>query len=263
MNLERRGVDLDFIPHEDGVISLESIERALRPETRLLTISWVQFLSGFRIDLEAVGRICRERGIIFCVDAIQGVGALKLDVEACGIDFLACGGHKWIMATQGIGFLYLTRELQDRLEPAAAGWLHGPVDWDNFFEYELEFFSDAARFRLGTLNNVGIAALDAALGLYEAAGPVWCEQQTVGLASRLAGGLEELGFQRYGSSEPANASGIVTVEHPRVNALHAHLEEHNVKTAVRQRKLRFAPTYYNSPEEIDHVLSLVRDSPGL
>lgn len=261
LNLERNGVVVDFIPHTDGVISLDDIERALQPDTRLLTISWVQFLSGFRIDLEAVGRLCKERGILFCVDAIQGLGALRLDVNASGIDFLACGGHKWLMAMQGIGFLYVSEELQSRLEPAA-GWLHGPVDWDNFFEYELAFHPDATRYRLGTMNNAGIVSLDAALGLYEEAGASWCEQQVLARSGRLARGLDALGFRRYGTSDPAHASGIVTVEHRDVDALDARLQQHGVAAAVRQRKLRFAPTYYNSDDEIDRVLDVVRDFAG-
>lgn len=259
LNLERHGVHVDFIPHHQGVIYLEDVERTLRPETRLLTISWVQFLSGFRIDLHAVGKLCKERGIVFCVDAIQGLGALQLDVEACGIDFLATGGHKWIMAAQGIGFLYLTDELQQRLQPAAAGWLHGPVDWENFFEYELKFFDDASRFRLGTLNNVGVASLDAALGLHEEAGPLWCERQVLERVRQLSDGLRDLGLRRYGSTEPSAASGIVTVDHPQIDELHHFLENRRVMTALRQRKLRFAPTYYNSPEEIEHVLLLVKE----
>ena len=256
LNLERQGVVVDFIPHTDGVISLDDIERTLRPETRLLTISWVQFLSGYRIDVEAVGRLCRDRGVLFCVDAIQGLGALRLDVDSCGIDFLASGGHKWLMAMQGIGFLYVSEDLQSRLEPAA-GWLHGPVDWDNFFDYELAFHPDATRFRLGTMNNAGIASLEAALELYVDAGASWCEERVLARAGRLAAGLDAFGFRRYGTADPAHASGIVTVEHRDVEALHAYLQQHGVAAAVRQRKLRFAPTYYNTDEEIDRVLELV------
>src|SRR5690606_30136622 len=121
LNLERRGVIVDFIPHDRGVITLENIERALRPETRLLSVSWVQFLSGMKLDLKALGRLCRERGVFFCVDAIQGLGALRLDVEEAGIDFLASGAHKWIMAAQGIGLIYVSEKLQDRIVPPA-GW---------------------------------------------------------------------------------------------------------------------------------------------
>ena len=258
MNLQRRGVEVDFIPHHEGCVWLRDIEQTLRPETRLLTISWVQFLSGFRIDLAEVGKLCRDRGVVFCVDTIQGLGAFRLDVEECGIDFLACGGHKWLMAAQGSGFLYLTEELQQRVSPMA-GWLHGPVDWENFFDYELEFHPDATRFRLGTMNNIGIASLDAALELREQAGPAWCEEHVLKLSSQLIDGLDAIGVARYGPSDKRHASGIVTVEHPKVETLHEHLLNRNIEGALRQRKLRFSPTYYNAEEEIDELLDAIEE----
>lgn len=257
MNLARQGVTVDFIASEGGTLSLDAIERALTPRTRLLSVSWVQFLSGFRLDLEAVGRLCRAHEVLFCVDAIQGLGALRLDAPAAGIDFLACGGQKWLMATQGSGFLYVTERLQEQMTPAA-GWLHGPVDWDNFCDYRLAFHEDASRFRLGTLNHVGVAALHAALGLYFEAGPAWCEQQVLARAATLADGLRQLGLHRYGTDDPAHTSGIVTVEHPEAEALFTHLKEHQIQIALRNRKLRFAPTYYNTPDEVAAVLEAVR-----
>lgn len=258
LNLRRRGVEVDFIPHREATLSLEDIERTLTPQTRLLSMSWVQFLSGFRADLAAVGRLCRERGIIFCVDAIQGLGALRLDVQSSGVDFLACGAQKWLMGTQGMGFLYVSEQLQEHITPAA-GWLHGPVDWDNFFEYELAFHPDAARFRLGTLNNMGIAALHAALGVYFEAGPEWCEGQVRARAAELARGLADLGLERYGTSDPAHASGIVTVKHPRAEAVQAFLQERGITACVRNRMLRFSPTYYNTPDEIRKALAALAE----
>ncbi len=256
MNLQRHGVAVDFIPHREGTFTLEDIERTLTPRTRLLTLSCVQFLSGYRADLPAIGRLCREHGVIFCVDAIQGLGALRLDVEACGIDFLACGGHKWLMATQGIGLLYLTEALQSRIDPPA-GWLHGPVDWDHFFDYELAFHPDARRFHLGTMNAPGIAALHAALTLREETGPAWCEAQVLDRSRRLAEGLAGLGLRRYGTDDPAHASGIVTVHHPAPEALFEHLRQHRIHTALRNRLLRFSPTYYNHPDEVEAALDAV------
>ncbi len=256
MGLERLGVGVDLIPHERGVVTVESIERSLTPQTRLLTLSWVQFLSGFRADLAAVGRLCRERGVLFCVDAIQGLGAFRLDVEACGIDFLACGGQKWLLATQGSGFLYLTEALQARLTPAA-GWLSGPVDWDDVFDYRLAFHPDASRFRLGTLNHIGVVALDAALGLYLDAGPEWCESMVLDLCRMLGDGLEAIGLQRYGTADAGHASGIVTFEHPDAEGLYAYLRGRNIHISLRNRMVRFAPTYYNSPGEVEAVLEAV------
>lgn len=257
LNLQRRGVAVDFIPHGEGTLSLDDIERALQPSTRLLSLSWVQFLSGFRIDLAAVADLCRARGVLCSVDAIQGVGAVQVDVEAAGVDFVASGAHKWMMGTQGLGFMYLTKSLQDRLDPPMAGWLHGPVDWEQLFEYELSFHEDASRFHLGTMNHLGVSALHAALELYLDAGPEWCERRVLARSRQLREGLRDCGIEQYGTAHVQHASGIVTVDYREAEALHSFLADHSVAVALRNGKLRFSPTYYNSAEEIDHVLNLV------
>ena len=255
-NLEAEGVSVDLIPTEEGAYSLSAIEETLRPETRVLSVSWVHFLSGFRADLEAIGALCEAEDVLFCVDAIQGLGALQLDVEAAQIDFLAAGGHKWLMATQGAGLVYCRDTLRDRLRPPT-GWLHGPVDWEHLGEYDLTFHDDARRFRTGTLNAIGIVALDAALGLYLEAGPEWCEHSVLESAGTLAEALDARGYRRYGRRDPAHASGIVTVAPDAPEALFEHLQAHDVTAALRNRKVRFAPTYYNNEADLQAVLDAV------
>ena len=253
LNLEEQGVEVDFVPTEEGAYTVDDVEDTLRPETRLLSVSWVHFLSGFRADLEALGALCDEHNVLFCVDAIQGLGALQVDVEAAGIDFLTAGGHKWLMAAQGIGVLYCAEALQDRLRPPT-GWLHGPVDWEHLDEYELTFHDDARRFRTGTLNSVGVAALHAALGLYLEAGPEWCEERVLSLSGTLADELSNYGLPRYGTDDPAHASGIVTIAPDAPEALFEHLKAHGITGAVRNQKLRFAPTYYNNQSDLRVLL---------
>jgi len=256
LNLEAQGVEVDFVPTAEGGYTVEDVADTLQPQTRLLSVSWVHFLSGFRADLEALGALCEKRDVIFCVDAIQGLGALQIDVGAAGIDFLASGGHKWLMATQGVGVLYCDEALQDRLRPPT-GWLHGPVDWEHLDDYALTFHDDARRFRTGTLNSVGIAALHVALGLYLEAGPRWCEERVLDLSSTLAGELGDRGLPRYGTDDPEHASGIVTVEPERPEALFEHLKEHGITGALRNRKLRLAPTYYNNAADLRVVLDAI------
>jgi selenocysteine lyase/cysteine desulfurase len=256
LNLQDRGVTVDFIPHDEGTFTLDAIEGMLTPNTRLLTVSWVQFLSGFTIDLEAVGALCEAHDVLFCVDAIQGLGALQIDVEAAGIDLLAAGGHKWLMATQGIGLLYCTEALQNRLRPPA-GWLHGPIDWKHLSDYNLQFHPEARRYEIGTRNHAGIAALHAALGLYFDAGPAWCEEQVRARAQQLADGFDALGFARYGPDDPAHSAGIVTIRAGDPEALFDHLQEQKITAALRNRLVRFAPTYYNTDAEMEQVLAAV------
>ncbi len=261
VNLERRGVQVDFIPSEEGVVTLEAIEQTLQPETRLLAISWVQFLSGYRIDLKEVGALCRERGVLFAVDAIQAFGALQLPdtVEACGMDFFVTGGQKWLMSTQGQGFFYISPRLMEYLVPPMAGWLHGPVDWEHLSDYNLTFHPDARRFELGTPNAIGLVALHAAMELYMRMGPAWVEEQVLARSRQLAEGLEARGYRRYGSVDPRHASGIVAIHHPEPEALQKFLSRRNIKTAMRNCKVRFSPTYYNTEEEVERVLAAVEE----
>ena len=256
LNLEAEGVEVDFVPTTEGAYTVEDVADTLRPETRLLSVSWVHFLSGFRADLEALGALCEAHDVIFCVDAIQGLGALQIDVEAAGVDFLAAGGHKWLMAAQGIGVLYCDEALQDDLRPPT-GWLHGPVDWEHLDDYALTFHDDARRFRTGTLNSVGVAALHAALGLYLDAGPERCEERVLDLSTPLADELAARGLPRYGTDAPTHASGIVTVGPDNPEALFSHLNEHGITGALRNRKLRLAPTYYNDASDLGAILDAV------
>ncbi|MEO0856166.1 MAG: aminotransferase class V-fold PLP-dependent enzyme [Bacteroidota bacterium] len=263
-SLEARGVVIDFIPTEHGTFTLDAAAATLRPETRLVAVSWVQFLSGFRADLAALADLVHDHGALLSVDAIQGVGAVPIGadggVEALGLDFLACGCHKWLMGMQGVGFFYVTEALQARLRPQL-GWLNGPIDWDDLTAYDTVLHDDATRFRLGTLNTAGIVALDAALGVYHDVGPDAAWQHIQALTARLADGLDALGLPRYGSRDPDERAGIVTVAPDEVgqdaDTLYEALAAEGIMTAVRDRKLRFAPSYTNTLDEIERALDVL------
>ncbi len=253
MQLQDKGVKVRFIPHHEGTFSLDDVAACISPQTRLLTVSWVQFLSGFKADLAALGRLCKAHDVLFCVDAIQGLGAIEINVEACQIDFLATGGHKWLMAMQGIGLVYAAQPLLVKLSPMA-GWLHGPIAWEHLIDYELSFYDDARRFRLGTQNAIGIAGLDAALGFYLDAGPAWCEARVLRHMRALQGGLKSLGFSLYGESDSQHHAGIVAAKHPHAETIYEALKKAGIHIAVRNGLLRFAPTYYNTEAEVEQVL---------
>ncbi|GBD89512.1 putative cysteine desulfurase [bacterium BMS3Abin04] len=93
LNLKKYGVEIDFVKSKNGTIDIGDIGKLITPKTKLLSISFVQFLSGFRVDLETIGELCSKHKIIFSVDAIQGAGVIRLDVKKYKIDFLA--GGKW------------------------------------------------------------------------------------------------------------------------------------------------------------------------
>jgi len=130
MNLKDIGVEIDFVKSENGIVTAENLIHAITPKTKLISVSYVQFLSGYRIDLEKLGTVCIEKDIILSVDATQGLGALTLDVLKCNIDFISCGTQKWMLGLQGMAFIYISEELQGNLKTASVGWLSVENAWD-------------------------------------------------------------------------------------------------------------------------------------
>src|SRR5438034_1601086 len=107
LNLADRDVEVRRVPSRDRRVEIDDLRAAIDNRTRLLTLSSVEFASGFRNDLDALGNLCRERGIYFLVDAIQSLGVLPLDVHKTPVDFLAADGHKWLLASEGAGIFYI------------------------------------------------------------------------------------------------------------------------------------------------------------
>ena len=254
--LASRGVAVDLVPAPGGTFTADDVAAVITPRTRVVSVSFVQFLSGFRADLAAISDVCRAHDVLFAVDAIQGTGALRIDAGALGTDLVACGGHKWLCAMHGLGFAAVSDRLLERLVPVR-GWLNGPVDWDDFDAVSDDVHPDATRFRTGTLPNAQAYALDASLGAMLDVGPETIEAAVLGHAHRLADGLDALGLRRYGSSDPAHASGIVTVDVPDADALVAHLAAQGVYASARSRKLRLAPHAHTRDADITRALDAV------
>jgi selenocysteine lyase/cysteine desulfurase len=256
LNLEQQGVIIDYVPVRDGFIYVEDIKNKIQSNTKLLSISFVEFLNGFRNQMSDIGSICREKDIIFSVDGIQGVGVLPLSVGQSGIDFLSNGGHKWLMGPQGCGFMYISPLLFKKLKPAFAGWLSVKDSW-NFFDYRLDFLDDARRFEIATSNMLGIYGLAASTELLLEAGTANIEKHLLHLGNQLIDKLSDLDFKYIGSNVQKERSGIYSFTCKNEKSLFEHLRNNRVHLSLRNKILRFAPHFYNTTDEIDRVVELL------
>ena len=256
LNLERQGVVIDYVKHRQGRIELEDIAAQIRPETRLLSISFVEFLNGYRNDLKRIGELCRENDIIFCVDAIQGLGALHLDAQECDIDFLVSGGQKWLMWPLGTAFMYFSPRIFNSVRPMAAGWLSVEDSWD-FFDYELKFQPTAARFEPGMFNAAGVVGASASLKMFLEIGIKEIEQRVLSTTDYLVEQLLDAGYHIYTPLEPQVRSGIVTFHHSKAPALFEHLQAHRVHVSLRNGFIRVSPHFYNTQEDVDCLVELL------
>ena len=260
LNLQERGVEVEFIHAPGGRLSVECFEAAMKPRTRLISISSVQYLTGYRSDLKAMATLCHEQGALCSVDAIQSVGVIPTDVEDLGIDFMAVGGHKWLMSPLGSGFLYLTEALQARLNPAYRGYMghSNPADYSNF---EQALSPAARRYELGAFNAPSIVGAHKATELLLGCGIQAIHMHVRNLIRQFEWGLTELPFQGLYAFSEAESSGIFMFSHTnqKLNkAVFDYLSSRRVNISLRGNGLRLAPHYYNTIDEIEELLTLLR-----
>ncbi len=254
--LRERGVEVRMALEEDGRIPLERIVELIDGRTRVVAISSVQFVSGFRTDLATLGEYCAGKGVLLCVDAIQSLGAMPIDVRAMNIDFLAADGHKWLCAPEGTGIFYVRKELQGHLRPTTIGWMsmRHPFQYDR---YQFEFADSARRYDSGSYNFAGIFALGGALELIQEIGLPNITERILSLTDRLVDGLRNKGYRVISSRTAGEASGIVAFfsDAHDPNRIQQHLQaEHRIVIAVRCGRLRASPHFYNTESEIDQLI---------
>jgi len=261
---QQLGITLKLAPERHGRIDPDELISLIDDRTRVVTLSWVQFASGFRSDLARIGRECRERGVFFMVDAIQGLGALKLDVERDFIDAFAADGHKYLLGTEGAGVLFVSDRVIEQVKPTVLGWT-SVKKYDQFshsaLDYKLDYREGALRFEYGSLNTVGVYGLRAALDLFLEVGPERIEDYVLSLSDYLAERLRDKNYELISSRKAGEKSAIVCCSHRRLSAgeLYGALRSRDIITAPRMNRLRISPHFYNTCEEVDALVNALPD----
>jgi selenocysteine lyase/cysteine desulfurase len=253
--LRELGVEIDFVATARERMTPEVLERHMTARTRLVAVSWVSFADGYRHDLAPLAEVAHAGGALFCVDAMQALGAFPLDAKAAGIDALYAGGAKWLLALPGVSFLCVDGALRERLAVRWRGWRDVADIW-NFLDYDQPLAPTAARYEGGTVNFLGVAALEASVAVLAEAGVPAIARHVLALTDALCAGLRERGAEIASLRGEGISSGIVTFMLPGHDPIELGraLGKRGIVVTYRAGGVRVSPHGYNTRADIDALL---------
>jgi len=238
---------------EDALFSL------VDNNTRLITISSVQFSTGLQMSLERIGEFCKKRGILFCVDAIQSLGAMQFDVRQIQADFVMADGHKWMLGPEGLAVFYSDPDARDRLHLNQYGW-HMVEAAGDFDRRDWSIAKNARRFECGSPNMLGIYALNASLSLILETGMDYIENEILRRSEYLFDKIKTRSeLELITSTCQGRYAGIVTFRRRGADSalLYQNLMQNKILCAHRSGGIRLSPHFYTPYEQLDHVIELV------
>jgi cysteine desulfurase/selenocysteine lyase len=251
------GVEVRMCEERDGRVDFEDLAGLIDEHTSVVTVSHVQFASGFRMDLERLGRLVRQHDALLVVDAIQALGVVPIDVEAELVDVAAGASHKWLLGPEGVGYLYLSDRARERVQPTLVGWISVPQP-EEFQDFEQGWNKGTLAWETGTGPSSLMYGLKTSLELLTGLGVANTARCLEQLTDHLCDRLRAKRYQTVSSREPGEKSQIVCIRPASgmsAMALYVHLKKQNIITAPRGDRLRIAPHVYNTHEEIEALIA--------
>ncbi len=252
---ELRGAEVvHVLPEADGQIPVEKFAEAIDEQTALVCCTTISYRTGHRNDIAAIAEAAHAKGALVLADSYQAAGAIELDAPALGVDFVTGGTVKYLLASAGLGFLWVRGGLLERLLPTQTGWFAD----EDIFRMDISDYSPhgtARRFDAGTPPVPNIYAGVAGLALLQETGVAAAEHHVRGLNTRLIEGLHELGATVVTPDDPARRGPLVCVRSTDAGELVRSLAEDRITCSLRDANLRVAAHFYNTEGDIDTLLA--------
>lgn len=256
-----RGASIVWAKAQGDTLPIEAYAALVDERTLIVPATHVCFRNGYRLDIPALVQLCHERGAWCLVDDFQRTGTGPIDVHELGVDFLVTGALKYQLGPAGIAFLYVRRELIERLEPLTTGWF-GRVDPFAFDIKRLDWAPNARRFEAGTPPVPNVYAAAAGIALLQSVGADAIARQIAALVERFVSGARERGLDVATPEDPARRGPLVVIRVPDAAAAVERLSTHGIIASSRGNGLRVSFHAYNSIDDCDAVLAAL-DAEGI
>jgi selenocysteine lyase/cysteine desulfurase len=252
-----RGSEIHFLDGVNNTVPTECYERAIDKKTRIVPLTHVSFVNGFRSDVAAIAKIAHAQGALLFLDGYQDCGTRPLDVKALDVDFFVTGTLKYLLGPPGLGFLYVRRELIQTLTPTMTSWM-AQCDPFLFNPKCLDPSADARRFESGSPAIPNIYLARPAIDLLAGIGMDNVAAQIERLTRAFLKGVCDL---RIDSKTPSSSVGpLVVLRAKDPAAVLANLTARGIAVSTRRDGVRFAFHVYNTPEDVNVALTALEDN---
>jgi selenocysteine lyase/cysteine desulfurase len=259
---ERRGATIRWARAEGDRLEVSAYEKVVDDRTLIVPTTHVCFRNGHKTDVAAVTALAHAHGAYVFLDDYQRTGSSPIDVHALGVDFMVTGCLKYLLASAGVAFLYVRRDLIERFEPTITGWF-GRVNPFAFRIDQLDWSAAANRFESGTPPVPNAYAALGALALLDQIGYEQVGEQVASLVARYRTAVEAGGFVVRTPAEPARRGPLVVVQSTDAPALVGRLAARGIVASCRGNGLRVSFHAYNDVADVDAVVEALQAESAL
>jgi selenocysteine lyase/cysteine desulfurase len=250
---EQRGAQVVHVPAAGNSIPLSRFEDAIDERTALVSISHICFRNGVKLDVPGIIEIAHRKGALVLLDGYQAIGTMPVDVRQLGADFLVGGVLKYLLASAGLAYLYVRKDLIPHLNPTAAGWFSQA----NIFAMDIYHHDpapDARRFESGTPPVPNTYAAVAGIKLVQSVGLAEIQAHVRELNGALKAAAMQRGFNLVSPVDPEKHGALITLRSHKVDLLVKWLAKDRIIVSSRDDNLRISPHFYNNQHDIDCLI---------
>ena len=252
------GVEVRVVKHDDWYANLDAIAAQIDGRTRVVAASYVSYFTGQRLPLAELSKVVRASNALLLIDATHASGAIQVDASLADVMVNSC--YKWLLATHGVGIMYVNPERLPDMQPHVLGWhsIETSTDWRTPTEYELK--TDGGRFEPGNPTFIGLYVLDNALEALLSVGFEQIEAHVLGLSGRIWDGLARKEVEMMTPRDSAERAGNICFMSDNLDAFAAAMAEHDILVWGSYggvSRVRISTHIYNTDADVDKFLSVL------
>jgi selenocysteine lyase/cysteine desulfurase len=260
LSLCQKGVVVHQLKAQRYVLSLQELEKAISPRTRLICLPLIHSFTGFKQDIKSIGQLCSSRGILCVVNLSQAAGAFEIDLNQWDIDAVVCAGYKWLLGPYGTGFCWIKKEVREQLNYPQNYWISLMDEASLSHEGPIQLKDDHSARRydvFGTANFFNYVPWQASIEYLLSIGIERVDRHNQILVDHIIDGLDQKRFDLI-SPQPKNERSNIVVFSYKDEIKNPHLFEYLkgkcFHLALWKNKLRISPHIYNTSQEMDALL---------